>query len=191
MFIIKENYQIISFCSGYAHNLILKSNGQVYSFGRNLEGQLGLGDNTDRNTPTFVASGVVKISCGEYHSMILQSIFTCFGITASNPSVCSGNGICTGIDQCSCGSYYFGTQCQTTKCFGKDSTDPSVCSGNGNCTTLDNCQCKQGYGGRQCQEDYLKNDFPIAYSFGYSPVFLLKLKNSLVKEEMEMTSTLH
>jgi hypothetical protein len=107
--------------------------------------------------------------------MILQSSFNCFGIPSSNPSVCSGNGICTATDQCSCGDYYFGAQCQFAKCFGKDSTDQNVCSGNGNCTTLDFCECKKGYGGRECQEDYIKNDFPIAYSFGYSIVILLNV----------------
>ena len=34
---------------------LLKLNGDVYSFGKNEYGQLGLGDTSQRNTPTLVS----------------------------------------------------------------------------------------------------------------------------------------
>ena len=46
--------------------------GDVMAWGRNNYGQLGLGDTTDRNTPTKVSSladaNVTSIATGGYHS---------------------------------------------------------------------------------------------------------------------------
>ena len=38
------------------HSLILKESNQLFIFGRNADGQLGLGDNNDKNTPTLLGT---------------------------------------------------------------------------------------------------------------------------------------
>ena len=69
-------------CSG-AHTFILKNDGSVWSCGYNNAGQLGLGDNTDRNTFTQVTtniSDIKQIVCGFYHTFILKndgSVWAC------------------------------------------------------------------------------------------------------------------
>jgi hypothetical protein len=46
----------------------------------------------------------------------------------SDPSICSGNGICTSPDVCSCSKYYTGKECQIPI------TDFETCPGNQPCT---------------------------------------------------------
>jgi alpha-tubulin suppressor-like RCC1 family protein len=41
---------------GYEHSLALLNNGDVYTFGHNDNGQLGLGDTNDRDVPTLIPS---------------------------------------------------------------------------------------------------------------------------------------
>ncbi len=80
------NNKVIKISAGAHHNLILTSNGTVYSFGWNSNGQLGNGDDTFKNSniPVKVvdnpSSGfingnpnnkVVDISAGAYHNLIL------------------------------------------------------------------------------------------------------------------------
>ena len=45
------------------------------SFGRNDDGELGLGDNIDKNVPTLIPNlnNVTSISLGEFHSLVLLS----------------------------------------------------------------------------------------------------------------------
>ncbi len=64
---------------GYEHTVIIDMNNEVWSFGSNEFGQLGLGDNTDRNTPTKIISvdtrsGITakSVSCGKYYTMIID-----------------------------------------------------------------------------------------------------------------------
>ena len=60
-------------------------NNEVWSFGSNIRGQLGLGDNTSRNTPTKIHSikrrvayaatfNIVAkfVSCGDFHTVIID-----------------------------------------------------------------------------------------------------------------------
>src|SRR5881275_2125429 len=42
--------------TGVNHSLILSNNGQIYTFGSNIFGQLGLGDYNDRCKPTLIES---------------------------------------------------------------------------------------------------------------------------------------
>lgn len=60
--------------AGY-HSLALKSNGTVFTWGRNTEGQLGDGTLISKNTPTLVPglSGIIAIAGGEYHTLALKS----------------------------------------------------------------------------------------------------------------------
>ena len=62
---------------GWSHSMILMDNGDLYVFGRNYYGQLGLNDNLDRNGPIrndfFKEKGSIKqIVLGGWHSMILM-----------------------------------------------------------------------------------------------------------------------
>jgi alpha-tubulin suppressor-like RCC1 family protein len=55
--------------------LVLNNNGQVFSFGNNQFGQLGLGDVINRHLPSLVPSlsNIVKISSGGYFSLALNN----------------------------------------------------------------------------------------------------------------------
>ena len=59
------------------HSLILTEDGEVYAFGQNEKGQLGLNDKTDRWVPTKIDSNhygnkkITQISAGDTHSLIL------------------------------------------------------------------------------------------------------------------------
>ncbi len=57
------------------HNLALKSNGSVCSWGYNFYGQLGDGTNTNRNTPVQVSglTGGAIIATGDAHSLAFKS----------------------------------------------------------------------------------------------------------------------
>ena len=62
-------------CS-YYHSVLSCQSGEIFAFGRNDFGQLGLGDSTDRKEPTRVdlpqaeGSAARSIGCGQYHTMI-------------------------------------------------------------------------------------------------------------------------
>ena len=63
------------YCGGY-HTFILKNNGTLWSTGYNGDGQLGLGDKTNRTTFTQVttnADNVKSVYCGYYHTFILEN----------------------------------------------------------------------------------------------------------------------
>ena len=72
---------IIAVSCGDYHTAIVKSDGTVYTFGRNINGQLGLGDITYRDTPTQIKGyeDIIAVSCGggSYgnisHTAILKS----------------------------------------------------------------------------------------------------------------------
>jgi alpha-tubulin suppressor-like RCC1 family protein len=74
---------VIAVAAGGEHSLALKSDGTVWAWGRNLEGQLGDGGTTSRPVPSQVSglSGITAIAAGEYHSMALKSDGTvwCWG----------------------------------------------------------------------------------------------------------------
>jgi len=58
---------------GMKHTLAILESGELYSWGWNCRGQLGLGDDKDRYEPTKISSlemHIVRtISCGSYYSM--------------------------------------------------------------------------------------------------------------------------
>jgi alpha-tubulin suppressor-like RCC1 family protein len=64
-----------SVAAGGAHSLALLANGTVWSWGDNLEGQLGDGTNTSRNEPVQVTavSGATAVAAGGDHSLALLS----------------------------------------------------------------------------------------------------------------------
>ena len=72
-------------CSGF-HSLFITNGGKVYSCGRNVEGQLGLNDTTNRSIPTLITTTTVggtptafnnltitAIACGGTHSLFLTN----------------------------------------------------------------------------------------------------------------------
>jgi alpha-tubulin suppressor-like RCC1 family protein len=67
-------------CGGY-HSFALKSDGTLWAWGWNVEGQLGTGSNAQRNVPTRVVgpnnvgylTDVAAIAGGHYHGLALKS----------------------------------------------------------------------------------------------------------------------
>jgi alpha-tubulin suppressor-like RCC1 family protein len=53
---------------------ILDKNGSIFTFGRNVDGELGQNDYVQKSTPTIISilSSVIEISAGYEHSMILN-----------------------------------------------------------------------------------------------------------------------
>jgi len=62
-------------CSAFV--MAISDEGEVYAWGRNEKGQLGLGDTDDRKVPTLVSEltghDVVSVSTGKNHSLFLTS----------------------------------------------------------------------------------------------------------------------
>jgi alpha-tubulin suppressor-like RCC1 family protein len=75
-FMIPGLNQIIAVSGGTAgyHSIALKSDGTVWTWGRNSEGQLGDGTNNNSNVPLQVSniSNVIAISGGEYHTLVIK-----------------------------------------------------------------------------------------------------------------------
>lgn len=53
--------------------LAIKNNGDLYGWGDNTFGQLGLSNNTDVHTPTLLMTGVKSFSAGYYHTTIVKN----------------------------------------------------------------------------------------------------------------------
>jgi hypothetical protein len=66
---------IIQIATSNNHALVLTADGEVYSFGNNDLGQLGLGHNFECNIPQLInnISDVIQISVSDRHSMLLTS----------------------------------------------------------------------------------------------------------------------
>ncbi|KAI4981196.1 hypothetical protein ZWY2020_021681 [Hordeum vulgare] len=76
--------------SGSSHVAVLTMNGKVYTWGKGTEGQLGLGDYTDRSSPTLVESledkQVDNIACG---SNFTVAVCLHRSVSGKDQSVCS------------------------------------------------------------------------------------------------------
>ena len=58
---------------GEFHTILIDMNNNVWAFGYNTFGQLGLGDNTNRNVPTKINGIKAKyVSCGENHTLLID-----------------------------------------------------------------------------------------------------------------------
>ena len=72
---LEHHSEIISICCGRKHTIMLNADNEVFSFGYNSWGQLGC-DPTDATIPNKISlpfkEDVRAISCGIYHSMILD-----------------------------------------------------------------------------------------------------------------------
>ncbi|AEC02951.1 fimbrillin family protein [Parasphaerochaeta coccoides] len=80
--------------AGAAHTMILKKDGTLWATGFNSNGQLGIGNNDNKDTPVQVASmdsDVAAVSTGELHTMILKKNGTLWA-TGYNASGQLGDG---------------------------------------------------------------------------------------------------
>jgi alpha-tubulin suppressor-like RCC1 family protein len=102
-------------CS-HDHTFIIKNDGSVWACGDNNNGELGLGNTTDRTTFIKVNINDVKqIACGNYHTIILKNdgtVWTCgdneygqLGLGTSDENVHSTfTQVTTNVKQISCGN---------------------------------------------------------------------------------------
>jgi alpha-tubulin suppressor-like RCC1 family protein len=64
--------QIVDAAMGVHHTLLLTQDSQIFAWGRNDDGQLGLGDLIHRDTPQRLklpcSEKVIKVACGGFHS---------------------------------------------------------------------------------------------------------------------------
>ncbi len=65
-------------CGGY-HTMALKSNGDLYAWGYNSNGQLGTGDYNTRYEPAFISGGWKAIGCGSYTSYAVATNGNLYG----------------------------------------------------------------------------------------------------------------
>jgi alpha-tubulin suppressor-like RCC1 family protein len=66
---------VLAISAGSYHVLALQSNGDVWAWGRNIEGQLGQGNFTNQPTPVSVTtngSGATALAAGDGHSLIIR-----------------------------------------------------------------------------------------------------------------------
>jgi len=80
-------WPVIGIATGGYHSMILIGDGTLMSFGRNEEGQLGLGDLMNRNIPTSISLlkglRVFDLKGGMFHSVIsLGSMISTFGLNS-------------------------------------------------------------------------------------------------------------
>lgn len=71
---LNKDDEIQEICCGKRHTFIVTKKGAVYATGNNTFGQLGLGDELDRNTfteVTTVSEKILQIACGEAHTLIV------------------------------------------------------------------------------------------------------------------------
>jgi alpha-tubulin suppressor-like RCC1 family protein len=79
----KGGNTIVDFDIMFNSAWVLLSNGDVWVWGRNAEGQLGLGDTTNRNSPQKLSlSNVYSISIGLDHGLALTGTFSNFQVYA-------------------------------------------------------------------------------------------------------------
>src|SRR5258708_13634 len=69
-----QNIKFVQASAGLQNSLLLDDEGQVYAFGRNNYGQLGIGNNIAQNIPVKIDinSKIVQIVAGYEHSLLLD-----------------------------------------------------------------------------------------------------------------------
>jgi alpha-tubulin suppressor-like RCC1 family protein len=81
-----DNLQnIVKISTGVFHSLCLDDQGHVWSFGSNVDGVLGLGDQDDRAVPTMIPTleNIIDISAGTDHSLCLDNQGRVWGFGAN------------------------------------------------------------------------------------------------------------
>ncbi len=79
----------IAISAGESHSLAIGNDGNLYSWGLNSDGELGLGDTTSRSTPTLVpfpngVSGWKVIAAGSYFSLAIGNDGNLYGWGQNN-----------------------------------------------------------------------------------------------------------
>lgn len=74
-------FDIISISSGFSHSLFLSRQGDVYAYGSNYNGQLGITASKVRMLPFRIPSlsNIISVVCGQYHSLFLKADGTVYG----------------------------------------------------------------------------------------------------------------
>lgn len=67
---------VVQVACGLKHTLALTNNGELYSWGSNREGQLGLGEGIKQETKPRLITSLVDvpiafIACGGFHSIVI------------------------------------------------------------------------------------------------------------------------
>ena len=72
---LNTSSKIIQVACGLHHSVLLTDSGDVYTFGSNQQGQLGLGDFAHREKPIKVAvhSHIVQVAAGSNHTVLLSN----------------------------------------------------------------------------------------------------------------------
>eukprot|EP01080_Neovahlkampfia_damariscottae_P012452 gene12452-6203_t len=133
---------LIQIISGTFSSAILTKR-KMLVFGKNQNGELGLGDKENKNVPTV-------LFCNNGYSGNDCEFPTCYGVNSTVSTVCSGAGQCISKDTCQCDSSHAGEKCEHSICYGIGGDQSNVCSGNGVCSSLDNCTCSGDYSGNNC-----------------------------------------
>jgi len=88
-----QNYQ--NFLDNAQHNLSLMSDGTVFGWGENVDGQLGTGNFTNVSTLTEMSNTTGKtpasISCGRFHTVVLMTDGTIYSTGRNEGSLGIGN----------------------------------------------------------------------------------------------------
>ena len=66
---------VVQVAGGFGHSLARKSDGTVWAWGVNVQGQVGDGTTTQRSTPVQVLGlvGITQIAAGSFHSLAVQA----------------------------------------------------------------------------------------------------------------------
>lgn len=83
---------VISVTCGENHNLVMTIGGNVFAWGENSHGQLGLGDTTNRLRPeqikTLKSMGATKIAAGKNHSLVITQVGLLVTFGSNNHGQC-------------------------------------------------------------------------------------------------------
>jgi len=74
--LVGKNLTIVDISCGKNHSVLIDSNGGIWVTGLNSNGQLGLGDTTNRSSYEQVNFGPYRftnVACGDYHTVILST----------------------------------------------------------------------------------------------------------------------
>ncbi|ETR71995.1 MAG: hypothetical protein OMM_02059 [Candidatus Magnetoglobus multicellularis str. Araruama] len=95
---LPSSHRIVQTAAGYAHSLVLLDNGEIWAWGDNTFGQLGIGDSVSAMNPTQVVqedgtplTNIVSIAAGAFHSLALSNDGTIWAF-GSNQEGQGGNG---------------------------------------------------------------------------------------------------
>ena len=71
---------VTSVSAGYLHSAFVKSDGTLWTMGRNVSGQLGDGTTTDRSSPVQVATGVASVAAGDWFTLFVKTDGTLWAV---------------------------------------------------------------------------------------------------------------